>query len=55
MENNDIQYRGITISESDRQPCEVYTRVVGYIRPVSRFNKAKKQEFKDRKTFKETN
>ena len=31
---------------------EVYSRVVGYIRPVSQWNKGKRSEFKDRKTFK---
>jgi len=34
------------------QPCEVYSRVVGYLRPVSQWNEAKQQEFKDRKVFK---
>ncbi len=32
--------------------CEVYSRVVGYIRPITQWNKGKRQEFKDRKTFK---
>ncbi len=32
--------------------CEVYSRVVGYIRPVKQWNKGKKMEFKSRKTFK---
>ena len=31
--------------------CEVYSRIVGYIRPVNQWNKGKKIEFKDRKTF----
>ena len=31
--------------------CEVYSRVVGYIRPVSNFNDSKQEEFKDRKTW----
>jgi len=31
---------------------EVYSRVVGYIRPVSQWNRGKRSEFKDRKTFK---
>jgi len=31
--------------------CEVYSRVVGYIRPVNQWNKGKQQEFVDRKTF----
>lgn len=31
---------------------EVYSRTVGYIRPVKNWNNGKKQEFKDRKTYK---
>lgn len=31
--------------------CEVYSRIVGYIRPVNQWNKGKQKEFKDRKTF----
>ena len=34
------------------QPCEVYTRVVGYLRPVGQFNLGKQQEYRDRKEFK---
>ncbi|RCW50740.1 anaerobic ribonucleoside-triphosphate reductase-like protein [Halanaerobium sp. MA284_MarDTE_T2] len=34
-----------------KQKCEVYSRVVGYLSPVSDWNKGKKEEFKDRKTF----
>jgi len=30
---------------------EVYSRIVGYLRPVSRWNKGKTQEFKERRTF----
>lgn len=33
-------------------PCEVYSRVVGYYRPVRNWNVGKQEEFKDRKTFK---
>jgi hypothetical protein len=33
------------------QPCEVYSRVVGYIRPVQQWHKGKKQEFEERKEF----
>ena len=32
--------------------CEVYSRVVGYLRPVQQWNKGKKQEFNERKTYK---
>ena len=31
--------------------CEVYSRVVGYLRPVNQWNLGKQQEFSDRKTF----
>jgi len=31
--------------------CEVYSRAVGYLRPVSQWNKGKQEEFKMRKTF----
>jgi ribonucleoside-triphosphate reductase (formate) len=33
------------------QKTEVYSRVVGYIRPVEQWNKGKQAEFKDRKKF----
>jgi len=31
--------------------CEVYSRVVGYLRPVDCWNEGKAEEFKDRKLF----
>ena len=34
-----------------RQRCEVYSRVVGYLRPVAQWNKGKRQEFRDRQEF----
>lgn len=34
------------------QPCEVYSRIVGYLRPVQQWNEGKKEEFKERKKFK---
>lgn len=33
-------------------PCEVYSRIVGYLRPVQNWNKGKRQEFKERQTYK---
>jgi anaerobic ribonucleoside-triphosphate reductase len=38
--------------EEKRTKCEIYSRVVGYMRPVNQWNKGKQQEFADRKTFK---
>lgn len=34
------------------QPCQVYSRVVGFYRPVEYWNKGKREEFKMRKNFK---
>ena len=31
--------------------CEIYSRIVGYIRPVKQWNNGKRAEFKNRKTF----
>ena len=31
--------------------CEVYSRVVGYCRPVSQWNVGKQEEFRERKVF----
>jgi anaerobic ribonucleoside-triphosphate reductase len=33
-------------------PVEVYSRVVGYFRPVNQWNKGKREEFSERKEFK---
>jgi len=38
--------------ENKRQKCEIYSRVVGYIRPVDSWNPGKQSEYKDRKVFK---
>lgn len=41
------------LKEEERQPCEVWTRVMGYHRPVSAFNAGKKSEHEERTFFKE--
>jgi anaerobic ribonucleoside-triphosphate reductase len=41
------------LTEEERQPCEVWTRVMGYFRPVSSFNHGKKGEYHERKSFSE--
>lgn len=43
----------ITLDDSERQPCEVWTRVMGYFRPVEAFNIGKKSEYAERVCFKE--
>jgi hypothetical protein len=39
----------------DRTRCQIYTRVMGYCRPVNNFNTWKKSEFYSRNYFKEDN
>ena len=43
----------IVLKDSERQPCEVWTRVMGYHRPVQSFNTGKKGEFAERVCFTE--
>lgn len=44
----------IKLADAERQPCEVWTRVMGYFRPVSEFNIGKKSEYAERVCFKES-
>lgn len=41
----------VTLTDEERQRCEIWTRVMGYHRPVESFNKGKRQEFEDRVSF----
>ncbi len=43
----------MVLKDEERTRCEVWTRVMGYHRPVSGFNVGKKGEFYERKYFKE--
>ena len=43
----------IRLSDEERQPCEVWTRVMGYHRPVASFNRGKQSEFAERRFFTE--
>ncbi|MEM7818871.1 MAG: anaerobic ribonucleoside-triphosphate reductase, partial [Candidatus Aenigmatarchaeota archaeon] len=52
-EENYSKY-GIEVNSRKQIPCEVYSRVVGYFRPVQHWNPGKQQEFKERKTIKLT-
>ena len=46
-----INFDNIALTDAERQPCEVWTRVMGYHRPVSEFNRGKKSEYYSRKCF----
>lgn len=41
------------LSDEERQTCEIWTRVMGYFRPVSEFNIGKKSEYAERVCFTE--
>jgi len=44
----------IELKDEERQPCEVWTRVMGYHRPVASFNTGKKGEYAERRFYRET-
>lgn len=41
----------LALTNEERQPCEIWTRVMGYHRPYSSFNVGKKGEFNERTYF----
>ncbi len=43
----------ITLDDDERQRCEVWTRVMGYHRPVASFNIGKRGEHCERRFFRE--
>ena len=57
MSNLIVTYDGsdeqTVVPDEERTRCEVWTRVMGYHRPVNAFNVGKQQEHRDRKQFKE--
>jgi hypothetical protein len=44
----------VILKDEERQPCEIWTRVMGYARPLSLFNIGKKGEYYERKFFRES-
>jgi anaerobic ribonucleoside-triphosphate reductase len=52
-----VEYQGVlywvchTCEKTIGKACEVYSRIVGYLRPVNNWNSAKQEEFKQRKTY----
>ena len=41
------------LNNEERQPCEVWSRVMGYLRPTDSYNIGKKEEFNERRCFTE--
>lgn len=46
---------GVVVPEEERHRCEVWTRVMGYLRPVDTYNAGKRSEYNERVMFKEQN
>lgn len=42
----------MTEQKKERTKCEVWSRVVGYLRPIVNWNSGKQEEWKDRKKYK---
>jgi anaerobic ribonucleoside-triphosphate reductase len=46
----------VEIADCDKcVPCNVYSRIVGYITPVGQWNRGKQQEFADRQVYRVAN
>lgn len=44
----------VELTEDERTPCEIWSRVMGYHRPISAWNAGKQQEHADRTHFTES-
>lgn len=53
MSDTTTELREVELADSERQPCEIWTRVMGYHRPLSSFNLGKKGEYAERTCFNE--
>ena len=51
--NDDTTVR-VGLADDERQRCEVWTRVMGYHRPVASWNVGKKGEHAERRFFRES-
>jgi hypothetical protein len=45
--------RPIELEDEERTRCEIWTRVMGYHRPVNSWNRGKQSEHKERRYFNE--
>ena len=37
--------------EKERTRCQIFSRIVGYLRPINDWNEGKKAEYNDRKNY----
>ena len=47
--NENVKDTNIELKDEERTKCEIWTRVMGYHRPISSFNIGKQGEFFDEK------
>ena len=56
-DHNDMGERRMGVRDDDQGapmvgvPCEVYSRIVGYFRPIRNWNQGKRQEWAERKAY----
>ncbi|HVO87528.1 MAG TPA: anaerobic ribonucleoside-triphosphate reductase [Casimicrobiaceae bacterium] len=53
LQDTACAHHDVHLDDSERQRCEVWTRVMGYHRPVASFNIGKKGEHYERRFFRE--
>lgn len=53
IERSAVDATELRLTDDERQPCEVWTRVMGYHRPVASFNIGKQGEHNERRFFAE--
>ena len=49
--SNQSSLKAVELQDAERQPCEIWSRVMGYHRPLASFNTGKKGEFHERQYF----
>lgn len=58
MENKNVREGDLVLEDGKvipkelRTKCEIWSRPVGYLRPVQHWNNGKREEFRERKRFK---
>lgn len=46
-----VEINGVKLEDEERQLCEIWTRVMGYYRPIDNYNIGKKGEYHERVNF----
>lgn len=47
----EIEGKRFTLENEERRECEIWSRIMGYFRPVNDWNKGKQSEFNERVNF----